>query len=216
MRRARCAIWRRSWPPISADCGPAGATAAVRSAGPIRCVGSRPAFVSACADSGREGSLREEMPRGKGGAINFLSLTARPIGRFMRSGGEKYLQNPKIRIIFAHAKAIDYYPKIYRGMEQLAARRAHNPKVGGSSPPPATTADNSKELSAFFVSDLLQSAYAVREIPEISLYKSLTIIYSPEHAAFGRGGCGDSAKKMSPRSTRRRRYRYLRHIALLW
>ena len=27
---------------------------------------------------------------------------------------------------------------IYRGMEQLAARRAHNPKVGGSSPPPAT------------------------------------------------------------------------------
>ena len=23
-------------------------------------------------------------------------------------------------------------------MEQLAARRAHNPKVGGSSPPPAT------------------------------------------------------------------------------
>ena len=39
--------------------------------------------------------------------------------------------------------------KIYRGMEQLVARRAHNPKVGGSSPPPATTADNSKELSAF-------------------------------------------------------------------
>lgn len=26
----------------------------------------------------------------------------------------------------------------YRGVEQLAARRAHNPKVGGSSPPPAT------------------------------------------------------------------------------
>ena len=41
--------------------------------------------------------------------------------------------------------------KIYRGMEQLVARRAHNPKVGGSSPPPATMADNSKELSAFFV-----------------------------------------------------------------
>ena len=27
---------------------------------------------------------------------------------------------------------------IYRGVEQLVARRAHNPKVGGSSPPPAT------------------------------------------------------------------------------
>ena len=36
-------------------------------------------------------------------------------------------------------------------MEQLAARRAHNPKVGGSSPPPATKADNSAELSDFFV-----------------------------------------------------------------
>ena len=28
---------------------------------------------------------------------------------------------------------------IHRGVEQLAARRAHNPEVGGSSPPPATT-----------------------------------------------------------------------------
>ena len=27
----------------------------------------------------------------------------------------------------------------YRGVEQLVARRAHNPEVGGSSPPPATT-----------------------------------------------------------------------------
>ena len=27
---------------------------------------------------------------------------------------------------------------IHRGMEQLAARRAHNPKVVGSSPTPAT------------------------------------------------------------------------------
>ena len=28
--------------------------------------------------------------------------------------------------------------KIYRGVEQLVARRAHNPKVVGSSPAPAT------------------------------------------------------------------------------
>ena len=27
---------------------------------------------------------------------------------------------------------------LYRGVEQLVARRAHNPEVGGSSPPPAT------------------------------------------------------------------------------
>ena len=30
-------------------------------------------------------------------------------------------------------------PAPYRGIEQLVARRAHNPEVGGSSPPPATT-----------------------------------------------------------------------------
>ncbi len=29
-------------------------------------------------------------------------------------------------------------PPCYRGMEQLVARRAHNPKVAGSSPAPAT------------------------------------------------------------------------------
>ena len=29
-------------------------------------------------------------------------------------------------------------PYYYRGVEQLAARRAHNPKVAGSSPAPAT------------------------------------------------------------------------------
>jgi hypothetical protein len=32
----------------------------------------------------------------------------------------------------------DVVKKIYRGMEQLVARRAHNPKVAGSSPAPAT------------------------------------------------------------------------------
>ena len=30
-------------------------------------------------------------------------------------------------------------PCEYRGVEQLAARRAHNPEVGGSSPPSATS-----------------------------------------------------------------------------
>ena len=40
---------------------------------------------------------------------------------------------------------------IYRGVEQLAARWAHNPKVGGSSPPPATK----KESNVFGESTLL-------------------------------------------------------------
>ena len=35
----------------------------------------------------------------------------------------------------------------YRGVEQLVARRAHNPEVGGSSPPPATMAPD----GAFFI-----------------------------------------------------------------
>ena len=39
---------------------------------------------------------------------------------------------------------------IHRGVEQLAARRAHNPEAGGSSPPPATKEDKSQDLSSFF------------------------------------------------------------------
>ena len=35
----------------------------------------------------------------------------------------------------------------YRGVEQLVARRAHNPKVVGSSPASATTQKNGKALS---------------------------------------------------------------------
>ena len=37
----------------------------------------------------------------------------------------------------------------YRGVEQLVARRAHNPEAGGSSPSPATKQDNSSGLSFF-------------------------------------------------------------------
>lgn len=36
------------------------------------------------------------------------------------------------KVLYLHTE------NIHRGMEQLAARWAHNPKVGGSSPPPAT------------------------------------------------------------------------------
>ena len=39
----------------------------------------------------------------------------------------------------------------YRGVEQLVARRAHNPEAGGSSPSPATKRDNSFGLSFFVV-----------------------------------------------------------------
>ncbi len=39
-----------------------------------------------------------------------------------------------------------------RGVEQLVARRAHNPEAGGSSPSPATKkTDVEKSASVFFV-----------------------------------------------------------------
>ena len=38
---------------------------------------------------------------------------------------------------------------LYRGVEQLVARWAHNPKVGGSSPPSATKLI--KNVSSFFI-----------------------------------------------------------------
>ena len=38
---------------------------------------------------------------------------------------------------------------MYRGVEQLVARRAHNPEVGGSSPPPATQKEKRKCFSFF-------------------------------------------------------------------
>ena len=37
----------------------------------------------------------------------------------------------------------------HRGVEQLVARRAHNPEAGGSSPSPATIKDKSRGLSFF-------------------------------------------------------------------
>ena len=58
-------------------------------------------------------------------------------------------------------------------MEQLAARRAHNPKVGGSSPPPATKADNSAELSVFFVQR--KNGRAVRFSEEVRAVRCLLL-----------------------------------------
>ena len=50
----------------------------------------------------------------------------------------------------------------YRGVEQLVARRAHNPEVGGSSPPSATNKKNRKTIvfSGFVVLFLLFAEYA--------------------------------------------------------
>ena len=44
----------------------------------------------------------------------------------------------------------------HRGVEQLVARRAHNPEAGGSRPSPATTAGKSKDFPVFSFSMDLQ------------------------------------------------------------
>ena len=44
----------------------------------------------------------------------------------------------------------------YRGVEQMVARRAHNPEVAGSSPVPATTKTPLSSRKAVFFSALLQ------------------------------------------------------------
>ena len=51
----------------------------------------------------------------------------------------------------------------YRGVEQLVARRAHNPKVGGSSPPPATLIGKSPAFRFFCWLSLCMRGFAGRK-----------------------------------------------------
>ena len=44
----------------------------------------------------------------------------------------------------------------HRGVEQLVARRAHNPKVVGSSPTPATTKEQSEMVALFLLPPFLK------------------------------------------------------------
>ena len=70
--------------------------------------------------------------------VEYHMLTAqKPDMEGFPSGQRERTVNPsappsKVRILL---------PPIHRGMEQLVARRAHNPKVVGSSPAPAINAD---------------------------------------------------------------------------
>jgi hypothetical protein len=52
--------------------------------------------------------------------------------------GDGFLQILLLPVIESLKKIITFALQTYRGMEQLVARRAHNPKVAGSSPAPAT------------------------------------------------------------------------------
>ena len=56
--------------------------------------------------------------------------------------------------------------KIYCGVEQLVARRAHNPEVAGSSPVPATTEAISTEVALLFIKSHVHSLHFIfKELP---------------------------------------------------
>ena len=56
----------------------------------------------------------------------------------------------KNKNIFADIKNMTTFVVQNRGVEQLVARRAHNPEAGGSSPSPATKQDSPSGLSFFY------------------------------------------------------------------
>ncbi len=64
-------------------------------------------------------------------------------GVFREIPAWKFGSAPVLKKVLTNAMPCAIIPKLkekhlYRGVEQLAARRAHNPEVGGSSPPSAT------------------------------------------------------------------------------
>ena len=59
---------------------------------------------------------------------------------------------------------------LHRGVEQLAARRAHNPKVVSSSLTPATTSQLAKKASCFFMQKNSQSLVATAPFPKKVLF----------------------------------------------
>ena len=63
-----------------------------------------------------------------------------------------------------------HYITIYRGVEQLVARWAHNPKVTGSSPVPATTKRDSRNWVPFLFC-----------IIYIKMDYCLYVLFSPKH-----------------------------------
>ena len=60
-----------------------------------------------------------------------------------------------------------------RGVEQSVARRAHNPKVTGSSPVPATNADIAQSVERILGKDKVTSSILV--ISSISILQQLLV-----------------------------------------
>ena len=86
----------------------------------------------------------------------FFDSTGRDFQNSFSAAGMIYAEKrSKKRKNFADIKIILTFAVQYRGVEQLVARRAHNPEAGGSSPSPATKQDTSFEVSLYFMSILL-------------------------------------------------------------
>ena len=69
----------------------------------------------------------------------FFDSTGRDFQNSFSAAGMIYAEKrSKKRKNFADIKIILKFAVQYRGVEQLVARRAHNPEAGGSSPSPAT------------------------------------------------------------------------------
>ena len=116
--------------------------------------------------------------------------------RYLEYKETKYIFAPqfkKPRQAFSSTKTI--ITKIYCGVEQLVARWAHNPKVIGSSPVPATTADSFIE-SAFFVEmdHLVYILYSEKSKRSYTGYTSNLIQRFRSHNIFGK----DSTAKYRP------------------
>ncbi len=54
---------------------------------------------------------------------------------------------------------------LHRGVEQLVARRAHNPEVGGSSPPSATKNKALTKSALFYIIRRTRTSIAARRYP---------------------------------------------------
>ena len=69
---------------------------------------------------------------------NIIERSSETGATLCRSGGIGRRPGLKIPWEQSRAGSTPVSGTTYRGIEQLVARRAHNPEVGGSSPPPAT------------------------------------------------------------------------------
>ena len=91
---------------------------------------------------------------------------------------------PLLKINFAELKIISIFAVQYRGVEQLVARRAHNPEVGGSSPPPATKTKRPFRPLFLFYHPYIVIRTISRGVPGLTLFLHATVPFCSLDANF--------------------------------